>query len=82
MTASKTAAPRGGKQAASPAAKKKAPAAERPAPAGKKGKKAKPVPGAARVSVVKAGGYTVFGSPVRPAHLSAEQIAAAIADLD
>lgn len=79
MTASKTAAPRGGKQAASPAAKKKAPAAKRPTPAGKK---AKPVPGAARVSVVKAGGYTVFGSPVRPAHLSAEQIAAAIADLD
>lgn len=35
-----------------------------------------------RVSVITAGGYTVFGSPVRPAHLTTEQIAEAIAELD
>ena len=35
-----------------------------------------------RVSVITAGGYTVFGSPVRPAHLTTEQIAQAIAELD
>ena len=34
------------------------------------------------VSVITAGGYTVFGSPVRPAHLTTEQIAQAIAELD
>ena len=35
-----------------------------------------------QVSVITAGGYTVFGSPVRPAHLTTEQIAEAIAELD
>ena len=37
---------------------------------------------APHVSVITAGGYTVFGSPVRPAHLTTEQIAEAIAELD
>jgi hypothetical protein len=37
---------------------------------------------APRVSVVTAGGYTVFGSPVQPAHRTTKQIAAAVADLD
>ena len=46
--------------------------------------KKKPPPGssAPHVSVITAGGYTVFGSPVRPAHLTSEQIAQAIAELD
>ena len=35
-----------------------------------------------RVSRVTAGGYTVYGSPVRPAYRTVEQIAAAIARLD
>lgn len=37
---------------------------------------------APHVSVITAGGYTVFGSPVQPAHLTTEQIAQAIAELD
>jgi hypothetical protein len=37
---------------------------------------------APRVSMVKAGGYTVFGSPVQPVHLTVAQIADAIAELD
>lgn len=37
---------------------------------------------APRVSMVTAGGYTVFGSPVQPAHRTTKQIAAAIAELD
>lgn len=35
-----------------------------------------------RVSMVTAGGYTVFGSPVQPAHRTTRQIAEAIAELD
>ncbi len=45
-------------------------------------KKASAARGVPLVSVTTAGGYTVFGSPVRPAHLTTEQIARAIADLD
>ena len=45
-------------------------------------KKAAILRGVPHVSVTTAGGYTVFGSPVRPAHLTTEQIAQAIAELD
>jgi hypothetical protein len=37
---------------------------------------------ASRVSVVTAGGYTVYGSPVQPVYRTARQIADAIAELD
>lgn len=45
--------------------------------------KAVPRPAATpRVSMVTAGGYTVYGSPVQPKYRTARQIADAIAELD
>lgn len=41
--------------------------------------KAKP---STKVFVVKSGAYTLYGSPARPAHRTAQQIAEAIAKLD
>lgn len=35
-----------------------------------------------RVSIVSAGGYTVYGSPGKPVYRTARQIAEAIAELD
>jgi hypothetical protein len=35
----------------------------------------------ARVLFAQVGGYAVFGSPVRPAHRSAEEIAQAVSEL-
>ena len=72
VPAKKATPPAAGKRVAPKAAAKRAALKRKPV-------LARNVP---RVSVITAGGYTVFGSPVRPAHLTTEQIAQAIAELD
>ena len=72
VPAKKTTSPAAGKRVAPKAAAKRVALKKKPVPA-------RNVP---HVSVITAGGYTVFGSPVRPAHLTSEQIAQAIAELD
>jgi len=80
--ASRIKSPSPGKSTARAASKRGAAKAGSSSAAAKTAAKSSPGVPIPRVSMVTAGGYTVFSSPVQPMHRTKKQIAEAIADLD